>query len=88
MCYEGRALGPDDVRNADVLLVRSVTEVGPALLDGSSVQFVGSATIGTDHVDQAYLAEHERKEILRFLTCGSVDDGKSTSSVACCTTPA
>ena len=25
-----------------------------------------------------YLAQHERKEILRFLTCGSVDDGKST----------
>ena len=27
---------------------------------------------------EAYLAEHERKELLRFLTCGSVDDGKST----------
>lgn len=27
---------------------------------------------------RAYLAEHEQKEILRFLTCGSVDDGKST----------
>ncbi|NOX30683.1 MAG: sulfate adenylyltransferase subunit CysN [Actinobacteria bacterium] len=26
----------------------------------------------------AYLAEHERKDLLRFLTCGSVDDGKST----------
>ena len=26
----------------------------------------------------AYLAQHEKKEILRFLTCGSVDDGKST----------
>ncbi len=26
----------------------------------------------------AYLAEHERKELLRFITCGSVDDGKST----------
>ena len=26
----------------------------------------------------AYLARHERKELLRFLTCGSVDDGKST----------
>ncbi len=25
-----------------------------------------------------YLAEHERKELLRFLTCGNVDDGKST----------
>ena len=27
---------------------------------------------------EAYLAEHESKDILRFLTCGSVDDGKST----------
>ena len=26
----------------------------------------------------AYLSEHENKELLRFLTCGSVDDGKST----------
>ncbi|WP_448679389.1 sulfate adenylyltransferase subunit CysN [Pseudomonas nicosulfuronedens] len=26
----------------------------------------------------AYLAQHERKELLRFLTCGNVDDGKST----------
>jgi bifunctional enzyme CysN/CysC len=35
-----------------------------------------SELIATD-ID-AYLAEHERKELLRFLTCGSVDDGKST----------
>ena len=27
---------------------------------------------------EAYLAQHEQKELLRFLTCGSVDDGKST----------
>ncbi|MCW2622024.1 MAG: adenylyltransferase, partial [Frankiales bacterium] len=26
----------------------------------------------------AYLAQHEHKSLLRFLTCGSVDDGKST----------
>ncbi len=26
----------------------------------------------------AYLAEHEKKELMRFITCGSVDDGKST----------
>ncbi|MFT5117997.1 MAG: sulfate adenylyltransferase subunit 1 [Kiritimatiellia bacterium] len=26
----------------------------------------------------AYLAQHEQKELLRFITCGSVDDGKST----------
>ena len=41
----------------DMLLIRSVTPVGEALLaDNESVQFVGSATIGTDHVDQDYLA--------------------------------
>jgi len=57
MRYEGRALGPDDVRDADVLLVRSVTDVNSGLLEGSSVQFVGSATIGTDHVDRGYLSE-------------------------------
>ncbi|WP_420801188.1 hypothetical protein [Pseudomonas brassicae] len=35
----------------------------------------------------AYLAQHERKELLRFLTCGNVDDGKSTLIGRCCTTP-
>jgi bifunctional enzyme CysN/CysC len=36
----------------------------------------GPSLIATD-ID-AYLAQHERKELVRFLTCGSVDDGKST----------
>jgi bifunctional enzyme CysN/CysC len=35
-----------------------------------------SSLIATDINE--YLAQHERKELLRFLTCGSVDDGKST----------
>ena len=40
-----------------VLLIRSVTPVNEQLLaDNESVEFVGSATIGTDHVDQDYLA--------------------------------
>jgi len=52
----GRALGPKDVAAADVLLVRSVTQVNEALLGGSRVRFVGSATIGTDHIDSAFLA--------------------------------
>ncbi|TXD97048.1 4-phosphoerythronate dehydrogenase [Psychrobacter frigidicola] len=42
----------------DVLLIRSVTPINAELIvDNHSVRFVGSATIGTDHVDQAYLAE-------------------------------
>ena len=52
----GRQLTAAHVRDADVLLVRSVTPVNAALLDGSSVKFVATATIGFDHVDTAYLA--------------------------------
>jgi erythronate-4-phosphate dehydrogenase len=48
----------DDVRDADVLLVRSITRVDSDLLSGSKVGFVGSATIGTDHVDLDWLGEH------------------------------
>lgn len=51
----GRAITSVDVQDADVLLVRSVTPVDAALVEGSRVRFVGTATIGTDHVDAAYL---------------------------------
>lgn len=51
----GRTMTAADVRDADALLVRSVTAVGPELLAGSRVRFVGSATIGTDHLDTGWL---------------------------------
>jgi len=54
----GRFVDTETVRGADVLLVRSVTPVHAGLLNGSQVKFVATATIGTDHVDQAYLAQH------------------------------
>ena len=47
---------PETVRDARALLVRSVTQVNEALLAGSRVEFVATATIGFDHIDQAYLA--------------------------------
>jgi erythronate-4-phosphate dehydrogenase len=56
---DGRRLGPADVAEADVLLVRSVTRVGQALLEGSRVRFVGTATAGTDHIDLDYLASRQ-----------------------------
>jgi len=54
---DGRAIGPSDVRDARLLAVRSTTPVNRALLQGSAVRFVGTATIGHDHIDQAYLEE-------------------------------
>ena len=47
---------PETIREADALVIRSETKVGPSLLDGSRVRFVGAASIGTDHLDLDYLA--------------------------------
>ena len=54
----GRAIGPADVRDAAALLIRTRTRCDAALLDGSSVRFIATATIGTDHIDQAFCAAH------------------------------
>jgi len=46
---------PDAVREADAVVVRSVTRVDEGLLAGSPVRVVGSATTGLDHIDTEYL---------------------------------
>ncbi len=53
--YPGRSLCAKDVAQADILLVRSVTQVNEALLKDTKVRFVGTATIGQDHIDLDYL---------------------------------
>ncbi len=70
----GRGLGKKDLAGVDVLLVRSVTKVNAELLEGTQVQFVGSATAGINHVDQDYLA----KARIRFAYA----PGSNANSVA------
>ncbi len=53
--FAGRSLKRADLLEADALLVRSITKVNAELLEGTPVRFVGTATIGVDHVDQDYL---------------------------------
>lgn len=53
----GRRINRAALEQADVLLVRSVTRVDRELLEGSQVRFVGTCTIGTDHLDLDYFAE-------------------------------
>ncbi len=53
----GRAIDRAALADAQVLLVRSVTRVDRALLADSAVRFVGTCTIGTDHLDLEYLRE-------------------------------
>ena len=60
--FAGRSLCAQQVADADVLLVRSITKVDESLLHlNKSIQFVGTATIGTDHIDQSYLANRNIK---------------------------
>ena len=53
----GRGIDAAAVADADLLLVRSVTQVDRALLEGSAVKFVGTCTIGTDHLDLDYFQQ-------------------------------
>lgn len=53
----GAAISQADVADADVLIVRTRTRCDRALLEGSRVRFVATATIGYDHIDTDYLAE-------------------------------
>lgn len=54
--FDGRRLRREDLVGADALLVRSITPVDEALIGGTDIHFVGTATSGIDHVDTAYLA--------------------------------
>lgn len=50
----GDKIGPEDVKDADALMVRTRTKCNAALLEGSKVKFIATATIGTDHIDFPY----------------------------------
>ena len=51
----GRQIAHADLADVDLLVVRSITKVDAALVAGTRVQFVGTATSGSDHVDTADL---------------------------------
>lgn len=53
---DGRDFTPDEVHSADVLIIRTRTRCDEALLAGSNVKLIATATIGFDHIDLAYCA--------------------------------
>jgi erythronate-4-phosphate dehydrogenase len=56
--FSGRNVTPEQVQDADILLVRSITKVNATLLSlNHKIKFVGTATIGTDHIDIDYLKQ-------------------------------
>ncbi|NVK24723.1 MAG: 4-phosphoerythronate dehydrogenase [Gammaproteobacteria bacterium] len=58
--FPGRELKAEQLIDADILLVRSITKVNESLLSkASKLKFVGTATIGEDHIDKACLASRD-----------------------------
>jgi len=53
--YSGRTISEAELEGVDALITRSTLNVDQVLLSGSSVKFVGTCTIGTDHLDVDYL---------------------------------
>lgn len=54
----GREITNSILRNADILIVRSITNVDEELLINTPIKFIGTATIGTDHIDFDYLKKN------------------------------
>ncbi|MGR8920236.1 MAG: 4-phosphoerythronate dehydrogenase [Gammaproteobacteria bacterium] len=78
--FAGRELKRAALGAAEVLLVRSVTRVDRALLGGSRVRFVATATAGTDHVDLDYLTERG----IGFAAAPGCNARAVAEHVACC----
>lgn len=53
----GRAITAEQLVDIDALMIRSVTQVNRELLASSQIKFVGTATAGTDHIDQQALRQ-------------------------------
>ena len=52
------AINKDSIINADALLIRSVTKCDHNLLNETSIKFIGTATVGLDHIDTNYCKDH------------------------------
>ena len=65
LALEPEEITSSSVRDADVLIIRTRTKVNEALLAGSNVRLVCTATIGYDHIDRSYCEQHG----VRWVSC-------------------
>lgn len=75
----GAAITADDVKDADVLVVRTRTRCNRQLLEGSKVQLVVTATIGYDHIDTQWLESAG----IRWTNCPGCNSGSVAQYVEC-----
>ena len=76
----GRSLTPAQLGDAQILIVRSITQVDQSLLEHSKICIVGTATSGIDHLDTRYLQE---RGIVYFDAAGCNARAVAEYVVAC-----
>ena len=67
----GHEINLSSIKDADALIVRSVTKVDADLINGSSITFVGTATAGIDHIDTGYLEANQ----IEFVSAPGANSG-------------
>lgn len=55
---DGKEITHEDIVDADALIIRTRTRCDEAMLSGTKVKMIATATIGTDHIDLAFCRDH------------------------------
>ena len=55
---DGKKISHEDILDADAMIIRTRTRCDKALLEGTKVRMIATATIGTDHIDLKYCADN------------------------------
>ncbi|MCI1779852.1 MAG: NAD(P)-binding domain-containing protein, partial [Bacteroidales bacterium] len=67
---KGGEISSGDVKEADAMIIRTRTKCVPALLEGSSIKLIATATIGCDHIDMDY-CERKGIKVVNAAGCNS-----------------
>lgn len=77
---QGEEISRIHLQDATILLTRTVTTINAALLSNTSIQFVGTATTGIDHVDTEWLANNN----ILFANAAGANSTAVADYVFCC----
>ena len=86
----GRKINNEDLKEADALIIRSVTNVDGKLLQNTAIKFVGTCTIGTDHVKEKELQDANvhfcsapgcnAQSVAEYVLCALLDFAHKTNT--------
>ncbi len=76
--HSGSEINKDTVNDADALIVRTRTKCNKALLEGSKVKFIATATIGFDHIDTQFCKQNN----IRWTNAPGCNSGSVMQYVA------